>query len=44
MKKIKKIQIFIDPYGNTLNFWWDDPKKSCEAQEAEHFIFNMKIL
>ncbi|MBI4653095.1 hypothetical protein HY750_02475 [Candidatus Kuenenbacteria bacterium] len=35
-KKINKIQIFIDPYGNTLNLWWDDPKKSCEAQEAEH--------
>lgn len=31
----KKVKIYIDPYGNTLNMWWDDPKKSCFSEEAE---------
>ncbi len=35
-KNNKKIKIFIDPYGNTLNLWWDDPKKSRFSKEAEH--------
>lgn len=32
----EKIKIYIDPYGNTLNMWWDDPKKSHISEEAEH--------
>lgn len=32
----EKIKIYIDPYGNTLNMWWDDPKKSYISEEAEH--------
>lgn len=36
IKKTKnKLQIFIDPIGNTLNLWWDDPKKSRSAYESE---------
>lgn len=34
-QKKKKIKIYIDPYGNTLNMWWDDPKKSHISEEAE---------
>ncbi len=34
MDKKNKINIYIDPYGNTLNFWWGDPKNSSYSQEA----------
>ena len=30
-----KIRIYIDPYGNTLNMWWGDPKDSFISEEAE---------
>lgn len=30
----KEIKVFIDPYGNTLNFWWGDPKDSAYSEEA----------
>ncbi len=32
---INNIQVFIDPLGNTVNVWWDDPKKSVLSEEAE---------
>lgn len=34
MKK-SKMKIFLDPIGNTFHIWWDDPKKSVEAWEAD---------
>lgn len=33
-RKIKKIQLFIDPIGNTMHIWWDDPKRAHHAEEA----------
>ena len=30
-----QIKVYIDPYGNTLNFWWGDPKDSHISEEAE---------
>lgn len=30
-----KIQIFIDPYGNTINVWWGNPRDSRFSEEAE---------
>lgn len=33
-KKQKEIKIYIDPYGNTLNMWWDDPAKAVISEEA----------
>lgn len=30
-----KVKIFLDPIGNTLNMWWDDPKTAYESEEAE---------
>lgn len=30
-----KIRIYIDPYGNTLNMWWGNPKDSFISEEAE---------
>jgi len=32
---VNKLQVFIDPLGNTVNVWWDDPKKSVLSEEAE---------
>jgi len=29
------IKLFIDPYGNTLNMWWGDPKDSAYSEEAD---------
>jgi len=30
----KKMRIYLDPYGNTLNIWWDDPGKAIISEEA----------
>lgn len=35
MAKDNNIKIYIDPYGNTLNFWWGKPGDSAYSQEAE---------
>jgi len=31
----QQIKIFIDPYGNTVNVWWGDPKNSAYSEEAK---------
>lgn len=33
-KKIKKLQIFIDPIGNTMHLWWDDRSRAHHSEEA----------
>lgn len=33
-KKIKKVQIFIDPIGNSMNIWWDNPERAHHSEEA----------
>lgn len=34
-EKMKKIQLFLDPIGNTMNMWWDDPKHAHHSEEAD---------
>lgn len=29
-----KVKIYYDPYGNTLNVWFDDPKKEHVCEET----------
>lgn len=36
MAKVKPLKIFIDPYGNTMTMWWDDPEKEYLCDETEH--------
>ena len=36
MAKAKPLRIFIDPYGNTMSMWWDDPEKEYLCDEIEH--------
>ena len=33
-RKTKELKIYIDPFGNTLNLWWDDPSKSWISEEV----------
>jgi len=35
MAKVKPLKIFVDPYGNTMTMWWDDPEKEYLSDEAE---------
>lgn len=34
-QELKKIKIFYDAIGNTLNVWFDDPKKEHYSEEAD---------
>ena len=34
-KELKKIKIYYDVLGNTLNVWFDDPKKEHFSEEAD---------
>lgn len=39
--KINKIRLYYDSYGNTLNVWFDDPKKEFVSEETgEEVILN----
>lgn len=31
----KQVKIYIDPVANTLNLWWDDPKKAYSSKEVD---------
>ena len=35
---MKPIKIFFDKVGNTLNVWFDDPKKEAVAEETAEEI------
>lgn len=37
MAKITKraVKIYLDPVANTLNIWWDNPKKAYSSEEVE---------
>ena len=40
-KEIKKIRLYYDNQGNTLNVWFDDPKKEHISEETgEEVILN----
>lgn len=28
-------KVILDPIGNTMNVWWDDPKKAFKSQEVD---------
>lgn len=30
-----KVNIFLDPIGNTMNIWWGNPKNAYVSQESE---------
>lgn len=32
--KIKKIRLYYDSHGNTLNVWFDDPRKEYLSEET----------
>lgn len=29
------VKLYLDPVANTLNIWWDDPKKAYISEEVE---------
>ena len=39
---MKPIKIFFDKVGNTLNVWFDDPKKEAISEEASEEIILIK--
>lgn len=39
---MKPIKIFFDKKGNTLNIWFDDPKKEAVAEETTEEIVIVK--
>ena len=39
---MKPIKIFFDKVGNTLNVWFDDPKKEAVAEETAEEIVLIK--
>lgn len=41
MAKAKKLSIYLDPFGNTINMWWgkvDKGSESIEASESDDVI------
>ena len=30
----RPVKIYLDPVANTLNVWWDDPKKAHSSEEV----------
>ena len=39
---MKPIKIFFDKVGNTLNVWFDDPKKEVIAEETSEEVVIIK--
>lgn len=35
-----EVKIYIDPVANTLNLWWDDPKKAYSSEEVDSPLRN----
>ena len=31
----RTVKLYLDPVANTLNIWWDDPKKAYASEEVE---------
>lgn len=34
-KKKQRIKIFLDPIGDTINVWWDNPKRAHISEESD---------
>lgn len=30
----RTVKLYLDPVANTLNIWWDDPKKASSSEEV----------
>lgn len=30
----RTVKLYLDPVANTLNIWWDDPKKAYSSEEV----------
>jgi uncharacterized protein YuzE len=39
---MEKIRIYYDSKGNTLNVWFDDPKKEATCEETGEEVILMK--
>lgn len=39
-----KIKIYIDPIGNTMNLWWDEPGKAYLSEETDSKYSNDVII
>lgn len=37
-----KVRVYYDPKGNTLNVWFDDPKKEAIAEETGEEVILVK--
>lgn len=44
MAKRKDVKIYIDPISNTMNLWWDDPKKAYSSEEVDSLLRNDVII
>lgn len=44
MAKKSQVKIYIDPISNTLNLWWDDPKKAYSSEEVDSPLRNDVII
>ena len=32
---VQGVKVFLDPIGNTMNIWWDDPEKAHISEEVD---------
>lgn len=39
---MEKIRLYYDSKGNTLNVWFDDPKKECVCEETGEEVILVK--
>jgi uncharacterized protein YuzE len=40
--KLTKIRVYYDSHGNTLNVWFDDPKKEFASEETGEEVILVK--
>ncbi len=40
----KTVRMYLDPIANTLNIWWDDPKKAYASEEVDSPTSNDVII
>ena len=39
---MEKVRLYYDSKGNTLNVWFDDPKKECVCEETGEEVILVK--
>ena len=40
----RRVKLYLDPVANTLNIWWDDPKKAYSSEEVSSPYSNDVII